>query len=245
MTYPNNPYPPQQPGEGFPPQPAYGYPQQDAPPPGYNATPPGYGAPPPGYGYPQQQPAQPGYTYPQQGYAPGGYSPYGNSYGQPPLPFAHWGARVGAYLLDALIFFLPGFILEIIGMTVGTDSLDCSTYSSNSSSSYEYSSGCTGGSLNTVGLICVFLALALFIAAGIFLVYLEGSSGQTPGKKALKIRVVRESNGQPLGFGLALGRKLLHVVDSMACYLGWLWPLWDEKRQTLADKIVHTVVVKV
>ncbi|MCU1646343.1 MAG: hypothetical protein JWN03_6618 [Nocardia sp.] len=233
MTYPNNPYPPQQPGEGYPQQPAYGYPPQDGPP--------------PGYGYPQQQPAQPGYNYPQQGYAPAGYgySPFDNRYGQPQLPYAHWGARVGAFLIDRLIFFVPVVILEILGVTLGIDYADCSTYSSSSSSNYDYDSVCRGGGFNAVGYICLFLALTVFIAGGLFLVYLEGSSGQTPGKKALKIRVVREFDGQPLGFGLALGRTFLHVVDSMACYLGWLWPLWDEKRQTLCDKIVHTVVIKV
>ena len=28
-----------------------------------------------------------------------------------------------------------------------------------------------------------------------------------------------------------------------ACYFGWLFPLWDAKRQTFADKIIGTVVV--
>ncbi len=29
----------------------------------------------------------------------------------------------------------------------------------------------------------------------------------------------------------------------MICYIGYLFPLWDQKRQTLADKIMHSVVV--
>ena len=31
--------------------------------------------------------------------------------------------------------------------------------------------------------------------------------------------------------------------DSIICYIGWLFPLWDSKRQTLADKIMKTVVI--
>jgi hypothetical protein len=27
-------------------------------------------------------------------------------------------------------------------------------------------------------------------------------------------------------------RQLAHYVDSLLCYLGWLWPIWDAKRQT-------------
>ncbi len=40
-------------------------------------------------------------------------------------------------------------------------------------------------------------------------------------------------------------RDLAHVLDSLPFYIGWLWPLWDTKRQTFADKVVKTVVVTV
>jgi uncharacterized RDD family membrane protein YckC len=33
------------------------------------------------------------------------------------------------------------------------------------------------------------------------------------------------------------------VLDGF-CYVGYLWPLWDDKRQTFADKILGTVVVE-
>ena len=58
------------------------------------------------------------------------------------------------------------------------------------------------------------------------------------------IRLLKEYDGANLGFGRALGRRLLHVLDSLVCYIGWLMPLWDAKRQTFADKMVHTVVVR-
>ena len=38
-------------------------------------------------------------------------------------------------------------------------------------------------------------------------------------------------------------RQLAHYVNSLACYLGWFWPLWDARCQTLSDKIMGTVVV--
>jgi hypothetical protein len=55
---------------------------------------------------------------------------------------------------------------------------------------------------------------------------------------------VRETDGQLLGFGRALGRKLCHLLDLVPCYLGFLWPAWDTKKQTFADKIVSSVVLK-
>ncbi len=35
----------------------------------------------------------------------------------------------------------------------------------------------------------------------------------------------------------------MHVVDGLF-YVGYLWPLWDAERQTFADKIIQTVVVR-
>ena len=60
-----------------------------------------------------------------------------------------------------------------------------------------------------------------------------------------------ETGGPPavepksLGFGLSIVRQLAHIVDSLICYIGYLFPLWDAKRQTLADKIMTTVCLPV
>ncbi len=97
----------------------------------------------------------------------------------------------------------------------------------------------TGGAI-----VMILLAGVIGFAAGIFLLYKEGTTGQTPGKKALNIRLVREATGQPIGFGMAFVRRLCHMLDSLPCSIGYLWPLWDEKSQTFADKIVGTVVVR-
>ncbi|WP_405488709.1 RDD family protein [Nocardia sp. NBC_00511] len=262
MTYPNNPYPPQQPGYGSQPtdQPApggYGAPQPGygAPQPGYDAQPgygapqPGYGAPQPAYGapqpgYPAAQPyGQPGYGAPQPTYgAPQpGYVPFGG-YG---AQYASWGARVAAYFLDGLIVGVPASIFYGIGFAVGFKNIDCTTtpYDSSTYESTSYSSSCSGG-LSGAGLALMLVGALIAIAGGLYLLYMEGKNGQTPGKKALGIRLIRENTGQPIGFGLAFVRKICHVADSMACYLGWLWPLWDDKRQTFADKIIGTIVVK-
>jgi uncharacterized RDD family membrane protein YckC len=70
-----------------------------------------------------------------------------------------------------------------------------------------------------------------------------GQTGQSLGKKTLHLRLVSEKTGEPIGAGLAFARDICHILDSLACYIGWLFPLWDAKRQTFADKIISTVVV--
>ncbi len=73
--------------------------------------------------------------------------------------------------------------------------------------------------------------------------YLGGTTGQSFGKRALSLRLISEQTGQPIGPLMAFVRDICHILDSLACYVGWLFPLWDAKRQTFADKIINTIVI--
>jgi uncharacterized RDD family membrane protein YckC len=70
-----------------------------------------------------------------------------------------------------------------------------------------------------------------------------GQTGQSLGKKTLHLRLLSEKTGEPIGAGMAFVRDICHILDSLACYIGWLFPIWDAKRQTFADKIISTVVI--
>lgn len=72
---------------------------------------------------------------------------------------------------------------------------------------------------------------------------LEGGSGQTIGKKLMKIRVVDFYRGDSIGFWRALWRLVAHIPSNFVCYLGYLWMLWDPEEQTWHDKLAGTVVV--
>jgi uncharacterized RDD family membrane protein YckC len=86
---------------------------------------------------------------------------------------------------------------------------------------------------------------ALSILVGLaYYVYLEGSpSGQTVGKRALNIRVVRFQDGGPLGYGTAALRYVCRFLSTIPCLLGYFWMLWDPQKQTWHDKLAGTVVV--
>ncbi|MCX5128575.1 RDD family protein [Streptomyces sp. NBC_00347] len=186
----------------------------------------------PGYGYPQQAPqgVPPQYGYPQQpvggvppqqpygAYPPAGMPPMPGT-GMPPL--AHWGLRLGATLLDGLIIAGPMYALTFIGIAMS-----------------DGSSNSAAGILLVIGYLYAF-------GMGIFQIYKEGSTGQSIGKKVVGISVRREADGNVLGFGMAFVRKLAHILDGIPCYLGYLWPLWDAKKQTFADKVCSTVVIVV
>jgi uncharacterized RDD family membrane protein YckC len=84
----------------------------------------------------------------------------------------------------------------------------------------------------------------VYVAGLALLGWMNGASGRTPGKRMVGIRVVRDADGRVLGGGLGLVRALCHFLDTVACLLGWLWPVWDSKNQTFADKILATVVLR-
>ena len=74
--------------------------------------------------------------------------------------------------------------------------------------------------------------------------YLQGNTGQSVGKRVIGLRTVREADGRPVGGGAGFGRAFLHVLDFLPCGVGFLLPLWDRKRQTIADKIMGTIVIR-
>ncbi len=71
--------------------------------------------------------------------------------------------------------------------------------------------------------------------------YQQGATGQSLGRRVAKTKLVKIETAAPVGFGTALVRQICHGVEFG---VGYLWPLWDERRQTFADKIVGTVVVR-
>ena len=69
--------------------------------------------------------------------------------------------------------------------------------------------------------------------------------GQSWGMKATGTRLVDAQTGAPIGTGRALGRYLFaYFISSNICMLGYLWALWDGKKQTWHDKVVKSIMVK-
>jgi len=93
--------------------------------------------------------------------------------------------------------------------------------------------------------VFTFLGVLLGLGGSVFLAVQLGQYGSTPGMRMIGLRCVSETTGQPIGAGMGVVRMLAHFIDTIICYVGWLFPLWDSKRQTLADKVIGTVVVTV
>ena len=71
-----------------------------------------------------------------------------------------------------------------------------------------------------------------------------GTLSFSPGKRLMGLETVDATTGEYIGGGKAIGRGLLAFLNSLPFMLGWLWPLWDPKKQTFTDKIFGSVVVE-
>jgi len=93
----------------------------------------------------------------------------------------------------------------------------------------------------------LFDVLALFAWIGILIYFAlqVGQTGQSPGMRVVGIKCVHQQTRQPIGGGLGVVRLLATYLNSLILYIGWLFPLWDAQRQTIADKVMTTVVINV
>jgi uncharacterized RDD family membrane protein YckC len=160
--------------------------------------------------------------------------------GSPWGPLADWGPRVGAMLLDGLVH-LVGLIpcFAGFGLIIAAQP-DPASYETPAGPSPDE----TSAGLVVAGVLLCFVGL--LVMAGIQLwnrAFRQGRTGQSIGKTVVGLKLVDERTGLPIGAGMAFVRDLAHVLDGVLP-IGYLWPLWDDRRQTFADKILRTVVVR-
>ncbi|MGH3883314.1 MAG: RDD family protein [Pseudonocardiaceae bacterium] len=135
---------------------------------------------------------------------------------QVPGPLADFAARAISFLIDYVTPVIVLNILLSIGVATGN------------------------GALSPVLIVVGYVGLGAF---GLWNSgYLQGTTGQSVGRRVARTKLVKIETGRPIGFGRALLRQFCH---SLEFFIGFLWPLWDDKRQTFADKIVGTVVIRV
>jgi uncharacterized RDD family membrane protein YckC len=137
--------------------------------------------------------------------------------------YASWGRRAGALLLDSLIIAVGFFVVFALAFAVVTAD-------------------------ETAGAIAIILAVIVAIAGSLwYYIYLVGKDGQTIARRWLGIRVVDGTSGEAIGYGRAAGRYFITFVFgffTIPLIVDYLWPLWDSRNQTLHDKVVSSIVIR-
>lgn len=207
--------------------------QPPGPPPG------GYPPPPPPYGsYPPPPPYGGGYPPPPGSW--GMQQPLGGAIGALPQgAYTPWISRFLGFLID----YIPYLIIVGIGWGVLMGTQECVGFSDTELGDIlgdSYALEACGAS--TLGQTSLSLSILLGFAYVLWNYgYRQGTTGSSIGKSVMKFKVVSEKTGLPIGFGLSIVRQLAHFLDAVTFCIGFLFPLWDSKRQTLADKIMSTV----
>ena len=66
----------------------------------------------------------------------------------------------------------------------------------------------------------------------------------TPGKMALRLKIVDAPTGGKLSLGQAIGRYFAYIVAAVPLLLGYIWGGIDKRKQGLHDKLAGTVVIR-
>ncbi|MFZ3272209.1 MAG: RDD family protein [Mycobacterium sp.] len=200
--------------------------------------------PPPGEAYSSSvpPPPPPGGAYPPPPPPSGGYLPPPPGpviRGLPRQAYSPWLSRVAAYVIDHL----PLALILGVGWLVLQNSVDSACLTDIAPDNVEQI--CSFG-YSTVGVAVMWGAVLVGLAYFFWNYgYRQGTTGSSIGKSLLRLKVVSENTGKPIGFGLSVLRQIAHLIDSAIFYVGYLFPLWDAKRQTLADKIMATVCLRI
>ncbi|MFG3557882.1 RDD family protein [Micromonospora sp. NPDC047557] len=213
-------------------------PQGYAVPPQY--APPGYAAPPqyapPGYGPPPWYPGPPRPMAPPPTLSPGGQ------------PLASFSDRLLAGLIDCAVFMVVGLVFTVPAMiyffvVIAPDLFQVASDGTMAEPDF----------YSDLVLPLLWLDLAI-IAASLVLSYvyyveMMFRTGQTLGKKTMKLRVVPLDPTRTLDRWTAAKRYLVQQLAGLVpgvSYLDGFWQLWDKPwQQCLHDKAAETIVVKV
>lgn len=137
---------------------------------------------------------------------------------------AGFGIRLGAYLIDSIILSIAVMLVMvptgILAAVIGPKSQGFSIF---------------------VTLVGWLLGMAVGIG---YLLVPWARSGVTPGKKMLKLKIVREDGVEPLGYGKAALRLLGYMASGAILYIGFIMVAFTDGHKGLHDMIAGTRVVK-
>ena len=150
---------------------------------------------------------------------------------------AGFGVRLVAAIIDGiLISVVTGIINGIFGTALGAGTSLMSTDVMTDEAAAGLIATAIGGSF-----ILMFVNMA--ISWGYYIV-MTGAKGATIGKMIMKLEVVDE-NYQKISYGKAALREIVgKFISSLVFCLGYIWVLFDDKKQGWHVKIAKTYVIK-
>ena len=147
------------------------------------------------------------------------------------------GSRFCALLIDWMLIFLGLLCLVMVGCMVSL--ADPGRLFDN------WAPGGNSGSGLMSWANAVLIILMFVITTGYYIIFELVMRGQTPGKRSLKIRTIRD-DGTPVGGSEVVIRNLVRIVDFLPAFylLGGLVVMLSSAQKRLGDVAAGTIVVK-
>lgn len=131
------------------------------------------------------------------------------------LEYVGFWPRLGAYILDALILFLPLSLLSsLLSYFVAV-----------------FESG-------------FFSFIFSFVIPALIVLFFWKNYAATPGKMAIGAKIMDESTGEHPSMGQFIGRYFAEILSSLILMLGFIWIAFHPKKQGWHDTLAGTVVVR-
>lgn len=140
--------------------------------------------------------------------------------------YASYGSRVGAFLIDSLLVFIPPLVFGGIGIVMLSSEM-----------------------ARPIGAVLLVIALFWLPIVSIWNYILrQGKTGQTFGKARVGIKLVKLETGQPTGAGWTFLRWFLasllgSLTGSIFTIIDLIFPAFDDKKQRVLDKMLGTIVI--
>jgi uncharacterized RDD family membrane protein YckC len=143
----------------------------------------------------------------------------------PGVRFAGYGARLIAYIIDGIVLAIVVTVVSIALLAI-------------------LAAAAASNSDAVAGLTALVWLLAILVISLLYFPYFWANGGATPGMRLFHIRVVRDADGGPVGWGAAILRLIGYWINGLVLYLGYIWIFIDKRRRGWHDLIAGTVVIE-
>jgi uncharacterized RDD family membrane protein YckC len=159
---------------------------------------------------------------------------------------AGFWSRLLGWVIDAAVaalLFVPSLVVLVAGpRDVAACHVDLRAHLVGLS---DTNARCTGPTGSTWTAVAVLFALAVIGLLAYQALLAGGPRGQTLGMRVVGVRLVDETTGSSVGGATAIVRYLFGAtISGWLLSLGYLWNLWDVRRQTWHDKVTSAVVIR-
>ena len=141
------------------------------------------------------------------------------------FPLAGIGSRFLALALDTLIQLAVALLLVLVGVLA-------------------FAGASSTAPRQGMWVLAVYILLAFLLQFGYFAVFEAIGNGQTPGKRRMHLRVIKD-DGRPITTYDSVARNLLRIVDNLPGFyaVGIISMLISSQNKRLGDYLAGTVVV--